>query len=153
MSIKCNESAMIYMYISLNQLKQVHCTNTYANIYVIVNTLLEPNVLWHYTCSSKYIEPMVLKFSQTQYLFSLTFYFLYNPRFAHIKGFSTPKKTPIYFDYMYIRINPKSFHARYSYLTQNVKLFVWYLVKRLQGFQPRYSGRKLLFIAIRRSAN
>lgn len=96
MSIKCNERGSAMMYISLNQLEQVYFTNTYAYIFVIVNTLLEPNVLWHYTCSSKYIEPMVLKFSQTQYLFSLTFYFLYNPRFAHIKGFSTPKKTHLF---------------------------------------------------------
>lgn len=96
MSIKCNEQGSAMMYISLNQLEQVYCTNTYAYIFVIVNTLLEPNVLWHYTCSSKYIEPMVLKFSQTQYLFSLTFYFLYNPRFAHIKGFSTSKKKHLF---------------------------------------------------------
>lgn len=73
------------------------------------------------------------------------------PLCTYKRFFNTEKN--IYFNYMYIRINPKSFHARYSYLTQNVKLFVWYLVKRLQGFQPRYSGRKLLFIAIRRSAN
>lgn len=79
--------------------------------------------------------------------------FSVQPPLCTYKRFFNTEKNPIYFDYMYIRINPKSFHARYSYLTQNVKLFVWYLVKRLQGFQPRYSGRKLLFIAIRRSAN
>lgn len=124
MSIKCNERGSAMMYISLNQLEQVYFTNTYAYIFVIVNTLLETKcfvalymfIKVHRTNGFEiFSNPISLFFN---ILFSV------QPPLCTYKRFFNTEKNPIYFDYMYIRINPKSFHARYSYLTQNVKLFV-----------------------------